>query len=426
MRRRYFRVSYTLVALLVLAAAALSWPLSQMCLWAIGPGGGMANGDVHPPPGKLLADQQQRLQADATREMRRVHTATTSWFVQRPGFGSGRLAMPERSQFVKPAVDARSNVLSLAADPWTLPTWTEGELAATDEGRVAEDLKILYADSSRDFTRAAATNRYREKAWEIKSLDLVGLVKHERPVAYITDQIRMNKLKETPIRELDFFEAMGVDQLKNGKDLYSRNDRGIVRMLGAIRAETECLSCHQVEKGTLLGAFSYTLRQARFRWTAQADVARLRQVTAAKAHLIEQSRRADPTVARTLARAAAANNPDIRAYAQSLLDDYLYREPIQSLRLGLLDKDAELRQSAATVLPAKQPTLVRDLTDDLIRLVADREPKVRETARRALVKLNNGTDYGPADLKDASAAAEAERKWRSWWATQKSQPNRSR
>ena len=32
-----------------------------------------------------------------------------------------------------------------------------------------------------------------------------------------------------------------------------------VRMVGAVRATTQCLDCHRVERGALLGAFSYDL-----------------------------------------------------------------------------------------------------------------------------------------------------------------------
>lgn len=32
-------------------------------------------------------------------------------------------------------------------------------------------------------------------------------------------------------------------------------------MLGAVRASNDCRQCHQVPRGTLLGAFSYELRR---------------------------------------------------------------------------------------------------------------------------------------------------------------------
>src|SRR4051794_36136483 len=59
---------------------------------------------VHPGPGRLLADSQQRLQPDVTREMQRLHVETTRDFVQRPGMGMMRMSIPP--------TDPRTNVLT--------------------------------------------------------------------------------------------------------------------------------------------------------------------------------------------------------------------------------------------------------------------------------------------------------------------------
>ncbi len=114
----------------------------------------------------------------------------------------------------------------------------------------------------------------------------------------------------------------------------------------------------------------------------------------------------------------------MKSYAQALLDDHLYRQPVQVLKLSLRDKDAEVRQSAARVFPTKQPVQVRDLTDDLIRLVTDGEPNVREAARQALVKVSNGENFGPAAGNDSAAIDDAEKKWRDWWVTKKRETRR--
>jgi hypothetical protein len=403
---RPFRPSGRAAVILILAVLA-STLVSHNRLPA--DGSGLSKISLHPKPDHLLADTQQRLQADVARQMQMLHAEATRRFLQSPGNGLERIVLPR--------VDPRTSLLTLAADPWPLPSWSERELAGDTKPAGSEDLTVLYHDSERDFGRIAPTGQRKAQAWQIKSLDLVGLVKHDHPVAYVTTRIQMNKLKETPTRDLDFFEATGVEQLKKGENLYARSQDGVIRMLGAIRAQTSCLSCHLVEEGTLLGAFSYTVRPANLHWTPKQQAARLQQITLAKAALVEQSKRDGPESVAALARAAGKGSDEMRSYARSLLDDHLYRQPVQVLKSSLRDSDAEVRQSAARVFPTKQPDMVRDLTDDLIRLVSDSEPEVREAARQALVKVSNGENFGPAVGTDSAAIADAEKRWRAWWAT---------
>ncbi|MBI3821095.1 MAG: hypothetical protein HY289_00270 [Planctomycetes bacterium] len=112
--------------------------------------------------------------------------------------------------------------------------------------------------------------------WEIKSLDLVGLVVHDEPVVYVSEletkkngpmpKFDMTNLKENKKRDLDLFEAEGLEELRNGKPLYIRSKEGIVRVLGPINAGKACLKCHHESKeGDMLGAFSYTLRVGQYR-----------------------------------------------------------------------------------------------------------------------------------------------------------------
>jgi hypothetical protein len=60
-------------------------------------------------------------------------------------------------------------------------------------------------------------------------------------------------------RPLDFFELAGLAELREGKATYVRHKDGVVRMLGALRASDQCLTCHAAARlGDLLGALSYT------------------------------------------------------------------------------------------------------------------------------------------------------------------------
>jgi len=98
--------------------------------------------------------------------------------------------------------------------------------------------------------------------WSIQRLELVSLLKHEQPVAYISDYLpRMDKLRNAPTRPLDEFETKALDQLERGKDLEVEYTPDRIRMLGSVRALAQCVKCHHAERGELLGAFTYKLKR---------------------------------------------------------------------------------------------------------------------------------------------------------------------
>jgi hypothetical protein len=98
--------------------------------------------------------------------------------------------------------------------------------------------------------------------WRIVQLELVSLLKHDEPVAYVSDHLpRMKELREAPTRPLNAFERDALTQLEAGEDLVVQTLPNTLQMFGSLRALWQCTNCHQVQKGTLLGAFSYRLRR---------------------------------------------------------------------------------------------------------------------------------------------------------------------
>ena len=115
------------------------------------------------------------------------------------GFGFGRMGgtFPQAPQKV--------------AKEWTIPWWSSGELGEENVVNWRKDLEIIHKESVDDFAGASGQKRSsaaarKEKTWEVKSLDLVGLVKHDEPVAYVGEKLDMGKLKDLPTRALDGFE----------------------------------------------------------------------------------------------------------------------------------------------------------------------------------------------------------------------------
>ncbi len=102
-----------------------------------------------------------------------------------------------------------------------------------------------------------------DQNWQVRKLQLVSLLKYDEPSVYVTNELpRMDRLVDVPVRLLDVFEQSALRSLESGEDVVSDStDANRIRMLGAIRAAKQCLKCHSVERGELLGAFSYELQR---------------------------------------------------------------------------------------------------------------------------------------------------------------------
>ena len=89
-------------------------------------------------------------------------------------------------------------------------------------------------------------------------LELVSLLKHDRPMVYVSEHLpQMDALEDATIRPLDSFETKSLEQLRRSEDLVVQSDVNQIRLLGSLRAGKDCLECHSVPRGELLGAFSY-------------------------------------------------------------------------------------------------------------------------------------------------------------------------
>src|SRR5262249_42135855 len=99
--------------------------------------------------------------------------------------------------------------------------------------------------------------------WKVQAVELVGILMHERPVVYMSDELpRMDKLVKAPTRLLNTFELRGLEKLQQGDDMFIREIGERLYMLGAVRSVEQCIKCHSGERGDLLGAFSYSLTRA--------------------------------------------------------------------------------------------------------------------------------------------------------------------
>jgi hypothetical protein len=97
--------------------------------------------------------------------------------------------------------------------------------------------------------------------WKLNQLQLISLDRFEDPVAYVLDHLpRMDQLADIAVetRPLNNFESKAMKVLsKEGYELHSEIIENELFAVGAILAVESCLQCHSVDRGTVLGAFSY-------------------------------------------------------------------------------------------------------------------------------------------------------------------------
>jgi hypothetical protein len=120
--------------------------------------------------------------------------------------------------------------------------------------RVHDDMLLSLTVPSEDAS-PPETIRY-----QLESLELIGIARHAAPVAFVigshTDRSRVERTR--PLRR---FELRALASLRSANDDVVAETTNIGRdSVGAIRATSECTSCHSTSKeGDLLGAFSYRL-----------------------------------------------------------------------------------------------------------------------------------------------------------------------
>ncbi len=205
---------------------------------------------------------------------RRLHEDSVGLFVRNFGFGVGRMI---------PLIPSESNLkiagLSiLQPGPRITRTGSPGEWGQPIASLMGE-YDQLHDDSIIEFLEPRSFGYVKDRnhvagftphqflglpdrsEWlKLQTLDLVGLLLHEEPRVYVSENLpRMDELRAAPTRPLDPFESVALASLQRGEDLWIVSDSGNIRMLGAIRSTKQCVVCHGGERGDLLGAFSYTL-----------------------------------------------------------------------------------------------------------------------------------------------------------------------
>lgn len=172
-------------------------------------------------------------------QLAKLHRDTVQHFGERDGFGENR--MP-----VRPRMSPESQ--------------TVYQVFRSDMDQNASN---IHADD-RDFlkTRESDGPRPGEKTrWTVRKVQLVGLTKNPNPVVYLSDSLpKMDKVAETPTRELNEFETEALRLIRQRHELHTKADGNSIRMMAPIYAIGNCVKCHEPQ-GKMIGAFSYEIER---------------------------------------------------------------------------------------------------------------------------------------------------------------------
>jgi hypothetical protein len=205
-----------------------------------------------------------------------MHAGAVQQFVNSPGFGVGRRLTPTPELFEaqeklhgdSPDAIPQPSHPYYSSEPASGPVQVAGaEFAEVHDTNAVEFLDPFDFGYIRDRQHVAGfqSHHFRRPAqeprlWKVQRLELVGLLKYDEPVVYLSENLpRMDELRDAPTRPLDAFEQEALNALRRGEDLMVQDGSERMRVLGSLRAVDQCIRCHQVERGELLGAFSYKL-----------------------------------------------------------------------------------------------------------------------------------------------------------------------
>jgi hypothetical protein len=232
---------------------------------------------------KLSRDEQE-LSAGSYREwqFKRIHERNFELFSRSIGFGIGRMMEPDANYLRKPPLrDIRFDEVEVVSSEEPFSYWRKAY-----EDSNSEEPEQLHVFSRYDFLEpdsfgvmieskdkvigliphamhhSPTAGLKNHSTWTIERLELVSMLRFDEPRVYVLDHLpRMDQLSSDSVttRMLDDFERSSLEKLRTDEDVVVAREHNKYRMLGSLRAATQCTNCHNVERGELLGAFSYAI-----------------------------------------------------------------------------------------------------------------------------------------------------------------------
>src|SRR5262249_55358553 len=162
--------------------------------------------------------------------LRQLHEARVWLFVNSPGFGVTRFPLIPNEYRLTGGLRDDPPILQPVSS--ANPSGSTGDLSPGSGTVAQKGLQGLHLESIVDFAHhrgfgyvkdrrhVAGFQSHRfsqvpkaEEHWEVRRLELVGLLLHEEPVVYVSENLpRMDELRGAPTRPLDPFEAAALEK----------------------------------------------------------------------------------------------------------------------------------------------------------------------------------------------------------------------
>lgn len=214
--------------------------------------------------------------------LRMIHDREYEHFVRAAGFGIMRMGRPRKETVEMPPLRDIDFANAASSDPASDWNYWRGNLRVESDDPIKQAHDASRYDFLNDegygdilqrreqvvgFVPHAFHQHPLERAkerpkWSIDRIELVSLLKFGAPRVYVLDHLpRMDQLSSetAPTRPLNKFENSALKKLRAAEDIVVAGHEKKVEMLGSLRASNTCLECHNVQRGELLGAFSYQL-----------------------------------------------------------------------------------------------------------------------------------------------------------------------
>ncbi len=203
----------------------------------------------------LPEGRQITVMNDLHEPMVMAHELQVNTFMGSGGEGVIRMAIEV------PGMHGRLNLGPFSA--WSTDDHNIQVIAMNLVGIATSPSPRVYLTSRQDITRAPGATAH----------DVELIQQLLRPDA---DAIKVKKAGiEVEVRATDWFENAAIAQLRAGNTYVAATDGKILRGMGAVRAGTSCLRCHDGSKeGDLLGAFTWMM------WASPSDNLKMRQTIA--------------------------------------------------------------------------------------------------------------------------------------------------
>lgn len=240
---------------------------------------------------QLFDRSNQRWRHDRRTMLASLHTRKSDEFAIAQGFGQARMMPGFVSATVIELPDAEPIAVPANVDPpYDSEPESSGAVAVVDlpdRLQPSEDQMVSMHELSlrdfldpdrigyvqdRDHVSGFVSHRFTKMpdpfvpegapiaSWKFARLELVSLLKHDTPVAYVSKNLpQMDELRDASTRPLENFERLSIDRLRTDEDVVIDEGPDRIRMVGSLRAAKNCLDCHSVQRGKLLGALTYEL-----------------------------------------------------------------------------------------------------------------------------------------------------------------------